>query len=190
MRRVEWGARKVGDIYLTAVPGILHDAIWDAELAAHPGAPVDFQASHAGIVGPFDGYVTEAWLSKDEGDSVACVVPAAKYNEPASLGQVEVYRADATDQQAYLAFQKYLHDYAPQGYGWENLLGFLYRAEMKKLIGVDIENPIYKSNVCSQGALLFARDLCDQGCTEAGWAWAADIKNMDPLALRMAMNAQ
>src|ERR1019366_990688 len=105
MKRVNWADIQPGDFYLTAVPSVEHDLIWRAELALHPDAPTDFQATHAGIYGPVPGWVTEAWLDLTPPgiDSVASVVADSKYAAAAAAGQVEVWRPGAPHEQNFLA---------------------------------------------------------------------------------------
>jgi hypothetical protein len=189
MRRIAWAERQVGDVLLAAVPSIVHDAIWHGELMMHPGAPEDFCVSHAGLLGPEPGWVTEAWLSLTE-DSVASVVDEQKYADPLAHGEVELWRPTATVQQCEAAFTRYLNRYVPEGYGIENIFGFAYRALIKQLTGKDIENPIEHSQVCSQGAVDFLTMLYAEEATDMAWILAVDIRDCDPLALRMQFLAQ
>ena len=185
MKKVLWQDRQVGDIFLAAVPGGLHNGIWAAECIDHPNAPQDFQVTHAGIVGPVTGWITEAWMALEDGiNSVASVVEDAKYEAPVGQGQVELWRPDATAEGVFLAFGEYLAKYVPRQYGYMDLFGFLYRALIKRLTGKDVDNPIECSEVCSQGATEFLKLLVAHGSGET-WVTKVEVRNEDPLALRL-----
>ena len=183
MRRVAWAERQTGDCFLSAVPGFLHDGIWLAEKAMHPDAPLDFAATHAGIIGfPVgnDGTVIEAWLDTKQ-NSVAAINFASKYETWASLNDVEVWHPAKFAEDA---LKQYLQIFGPEHYGVLNLFGFEYLAFVKELTGRDIENPLEKSQVCSQGVGDFLS--INEGYTGAEqWIFGANIPNLDPLALRM-----
>ena len=186
MKRVDWTDIQVGDFYLTAVPSVEHDLIWQAELALHPDAPTDFAATHAGIYGPVPGWVTEAWLDLTPPgiDSVASVVADSKYTAAAAAEQVEVWRPDALNEHIYLAFSIYLNRYVPQKYGTWNLFGFLWMAEVKRLTGKDVQNPVEGSQGCSQADADMLGILVTCGANEP-WIKTVNVANCDPLKFRM-----
>lgn len=179
MKKVSWADRQVGDILLAACPGAMHNAIWLAERLSHPEAPLDFPVTHAAIIGPVAGWITEAWLGNGQ-DSVAAVVQDTKYD-----GQpVEVWRTGATNEQIWAAFQDYLHTYVPEHYGLPDLFGFEYKAMIRALTGKDIDNPIYTTPVCSEGVLLMMKLYCQHGCASLEWAMEIAVRDEDPLKLR------
>src|ERR1700688_809564 len=116
MIKVTWKDRQPGDCFLAAVPSPMHDWIWVAEKYLHPDAPLDFAATHAGIVGynmPVNGTVIEAWLSLTQ-NSVAAINDASKYESWAGMGAVEVWRPEVFDPNA---LAKYVKIYGPEQYG-------------------------------------------------------------------------
>jgi hypothetical protein len=178
VKKVNWADRAIGDVYFTAVPSLEHSAIWLAERLDHPDAPTTFPVTHAGIVGPYTGYVTESWRSKHSNiDSVASVVSDAKYDER----YVECWRLDdLSAENATNTFNLYLAKYVPERYGLLNLIGFAYRAVIKEITGKDVDNPIECSQVCSQGV----GDYIRLSGVEP-WFSVVDIRNLDPLMLRI-----
>lgn len=180
MKKVAWIDRAPGDVFLSALSSLLGLGIREAEIAMHPAAPLDFVPSHAGLIG-FNDTVIEAWLDLEE-NSVAAVNPDSKYSRYVSLGLVEVWRPEKHDE-LFLgnAMVEYLKAYGPAKYGILNLLGFEYEAAMEKLLGVQIDNPVHVSNVCSQGALLYL----SQKYAEEYTVTQRNLRDMDPLALRM-----
>lgn len=188
MRRVKWADRQTGDIFLAAVPSVMHDAIWTAEVAMHPNAPFDFHVSHAGIVG-FNGYVVEAWMSFTE-DSVAAINKDSKYDGLDDY--LEVWRPTLFEMDA---LSGYVHDYGPAKYGLLNLFGFEWEAFVRKLTGRDVSNPVEVSAVCSQGALIYlGKYLTPLIAPQEWWANTAAsddilLRDCDPLELRMMLLA-
>jgi hypothetical protein len=186
MKRVPWAERRTGDIFLAAVPGFPHPQIWDAERVLHPDAPTDFQATHCGLMGFPDqhgGTVVEAWLDKHE-DSVACINPAAKYAGYESY--MELWRPAAFEPDG---LKLYIAIYGPEAYGWLNLAGFEWIAFVKAITGRDVQNPVEVSQVCSQGVGDYMTLEANLGVVEMEWIRDVDIRNLDPLALRMGLLA-
>jgi len=175
MKRIEWKDRQPGDIGLSRAPGILSDLIAAAEREIHLPVFGFFVPSHAFIVGYHD-YVIEAWLDLKE-DSVAAINPCGKYDGV----QLEVWRINRTENQISTAIDDYLAAFAKDKYGWPNLFGFLAEAIVEDATGRRIENPIKWSLVCSQGVLIFLRYPALEK-----WPHAVDLRDCDPLALRLA----
>ena len=189
MKRVPVGQRQTGDIFLAAVPSDLGWAIKAAELEIHPNAPKDFIPTHAGIIG-FGDTIVEAWLNLSGEDSVACINPWSKYRGYEAF--LELWRPAAFEP---AGLEAYIRDYGPEKYGWLNLFGELYIAEVKKLTGRSVENPIENSDFCSQGALIeLGKYQAPLIAPQEHWAYLAAnddvvMRDADPLELRMMLLA-
>lgn len=188
MKRVEWADRRVGDVCLSEpeAPDLLSLGIRDAELLMHPNPPAGIIPTHAFIVGPGSrDAVTESFLGDEPGghwvDSVAAVTLASKYDKGY---RIEVWRPSAAEEFLAGALERYLEKWHAKGYGWENLLGFEYVAMVKALFDRSVTNPILRSRVCSQGAMIYLGNYALEP-----WACAladgAALDNCDPLQERL-----
>ncbi len=184
MKRIPFSQRQPGDLFLAAVPSLTHDLIWAAEKVLHPRAPMDFEATHAGIIG-FNGFVVEAWWDLHGDNSVAALFPDSKY--ATSIEYLELWRATSFLEQGLV---NYIQEYGPAQYGLLNLSGFLWMALVKGLTGKDIANPEECSDVCSQGALI------ELGLFQVSEPWAIALaasdeflRICDPLLLRTTLLA-
>src|SRR5262249_36793239 len=97
---------------------------------------------------------------------------------------VQLWRIERTKEQTEQALNTFIVEYAKDGYGFLNLLGFALEAVMRHLGNPKARNPILLSYVCSQAALLFLRYPAGEK-----WPVTADLRDCDPLALLMLCEA-
>jgi hypothetical protein len=151
MKLVRWEDRQAGDIGLVRVNNLMGDLIASFISEIHEEYKGGFVPSHAFIMGHGD-MVIESGLSWNE-DSVAALNPASEYVK----APVQLWRIERTSEQSEEALSTFFVQYAKDGYGFLNLLGFAIEAMARHLGNPKARNPILLSYVCSQAALLFLR---------------------------------
>jgi hypothetical protein len=174
MKQVAWDDRAPGDVGLVRLTDLMGDLIVDFEREMHPEYHGQFIPSHAFIAADHD-MVIEASLRRTE-DSVAAINPASEYEHLEKM----LWRIDRTETQVEAALKEYLREYAGEGYGFLNLLGFALEAMGRHLGNPKARNPILLSYICSQGVLLFLRLPSNEK-----WPATADLRDCDPLALQL-----
>lgn len=178
MKRINWEERQPGDIVLVRMHGLLPDLISHFESEIHGDFRGGFIPTHAAIMGEGD-MVVEAALSLHE-NSVAAINPASEY---ASL-PVQVWRIERSAVDVESALREFVKEYAKDGYGLLDLLGFALEAVKRHLGNPLAGNHVLVSYVCSQAALLFLRMPAVEK-----WPLKADLRSCDPLALLMLFSA-
>jgi hypothetical protein len=155
MQRIyAWEERRVGDVFLYAGTAELSKLIIEAEkilnppTASHPWVP-----SHAGVIGPVQGEVTEAWLD-DRESSAAAVHFASKYNGEFIAGRMQLWRPRAIDPDAIGLVVSIL---GPKPYGVGSILGFEWIVAEQLIFGHAGEQPVKHATVCSMTALVYLR---------------------------------
>ena len=174
MREIDWKDRQAGDVGVVRYPGLLGNAIAKFELDMHPEYKDAFIPSHAFIIGNGDTAI-EASLTRSE-NSVAAMNAATEYdNLP-----VRLFRIQRLPAQVAFALTDFILEYANEGYGLLNLLGFAIEAVARKLGNLHASNPVLLSYVCSQGVLIFLRYPSLEK-----WPLAIELHDCDPLFLLM-----
>jgi hypothetical protein len=161
-----------------ALQSVMGTLIKDFVVEIHEDYKGSFVPSHSAIMAAGD-MVIESSLSWNE-DSVAAINPASEYEQL----PVQLWRIDRTEKQTDAALDQFITQYAGDGYGFLNLLGFALEAAMRHLGNPRARNPILLSYVCSQAVLLFLRYPSGEK-----WPLTADLRDCDPLALLMLCEA-
>jgi hypothetical protein len=178
MKLISWENRQPGDVGLVRIENLMGGLIADFVSEIHEDYRGGFVPTHAFVMAPGD-MVIESALTWNE-DSVAAINPASQYAEmPAQL-----WRVERSAVQINAALGAFMTEYAGDGYGVMNLLGFAIEAMMRHLGNPKARNPILLSYVCSQAALLFLRYPAAEK-----WPLKADLRDCDPLALLMLCEA-
>ena len=178
MKRINWEQRQPGDVILVRAHGLLPDLIADFEAELHTEYRGGFVPTHAAIMAEGDMLIESA-LSLHQ-DSVAAINPASEY---ASL-PVQVWRIERNVADVESALREFVKEYAKDGYGLLDLLGFAVEAVRRHLGNPLARNPVLVSYVCSQAALLFLRMPAVEK-----WPLKVDLRTCDPLALLMLFSA-
>lgn len=174
MKLISWEQRQPGDIGFVRRHSILGDLIAQFVSEIHEDYKGGFVPTHAFVI-THDDMVIESGLSFNE-NSVAAINLAVEY---VAL-PVQLWRISRTPDQILGALNVFVKEYAKDGYGLLNLLGFALEAVARHLGNPKACNPILLSYVCSQATLLFLRYPAAEK-----WPLTADLRGCDPLALLM-----
>jgi hypothetical protein len=178
VKLIPWENRQPGDVGLVRLQDLMGDLIADFVSEIHGDYRGGFVPTHAFVMAPGD-MVIESSLTWSE-NSVAAINHASQYVKL----PVQLWRIDRTEDQVNSALKQFRSDYAGDGYGVLNLLGFAIEAVLQHLGNPKARNPILLSYVCSQAALLFLRYPAEEK-----WPLTADLRDCDPLQLLMLCEA-
>src|SRR5262249_41633021 len=118
MKLIPWENRQPGDVGLVRIENLMGGLIADFVAEIHGDYQGIFVPTHAFVMA-YGDMVIESALSWNE-DSVAAVNPASQYADMA----LQLWRIERSAEEVDKALGQFIVEYAGDGYGVMNLLGF------------------------------------------------------------------